>query len=370
MASKSQDFDSRSAKSDVESRVATHNASFRDRLRAALEKLIPFKNKQNRMQDELSEKEENTLSSLSAWSHTSIPHALQRLDTTAEGLDASQVAQLLNTKGPNELSNVKPPTWWWLLLSALPNPFNILLVVLAVVAIGTGDYATFSILLVMVALSVGLRFIQEYKSTRRAASLKELITSECDVLRREDAQKLGTPQTIHRKQIVPGDVVILTTGNVVPADCLLLEANMLTISQSSLTGENLPLEKTPAPEGHPHSMRAFDASNMLFMGSYVVSGSGKAVVLATGDETYVAAMTAIFNQGKPVTAFQTGIRRVSILLIAFMVVMVPIVLLIEGFVSHNWQQAGMFYTYHRELLFTGNRQVCFVSRLQLVSCLK
>ena len=347
MASTSKDFDSRSAKSDVESRIETHKASFLDRLRAALEELIPFKKKKNnRMQDELSEKEDSILVSLAAWSNTSIPHALQRLNTTAEGLEASQVSQLVKSKGLNELSNVKPPTWWWLLLSALPNPFNILLAVLAVVAIGTGDYATFSILMVMVTLSVGLRFIQEYKSTRRAASLKELITSESDVLRREGAQMPGKVQTIHRKQIVPGDIVVLTTGDVVPADCLLLDANMLTISQSSLTGENLPLEKTPVPEGHPHSMRAFDAPNLLFMGSYVVSGSGKAVVLATGDGTYVASMTAIFNQGKPVTAFQTGIRRVSILLIVFMVVMVPIVLIIEGFVSHNWQQAGLSCTYH------------------------
>jgi len=335
----SKDFESSSA-SDVESRVK--KVSFLERLRAALEKLVPFKKKKSNIQDELSEKEESTLASLGAWSHTSIQHALQRLNTTAEGLEASQVSQLLNRKGPNELSNVKPPTWWWLLLNALPNPFNILLVVLAVVAIATGDYATFSILLVMVALSVGLRFIQEYKSARRAASLKELITAECDVLRCEDAQKQGILQTIHRKQVVPGDVVVLTTGNVVPADCLLFEANMLTISQSSLTGENLPLEKTPAPAGISSATRAFDAPNLLFMGSYVVSGSGKAIVVATGDETYVATMTAIFNQSKPITAFQTGIKRVSLLLISFMVVMVPIVLVIEGLVSHNWQAAGLF----------------------------
>ncbi|KAF8334481.1 P-type ATPase [Amanita rubescens] len=283
--------------SDVESRVKLQKASFLERLWASLERL---------------------------------------------GLEALQVCQLLKEKGPNELSNVKPPMWWWLLLNALLNPFNILLVVLAVISIATGDDSTFSILLVMVALSVGLRFIQEYKSTRRAASLKELITAECDVLRREDATKPGTLQTIHRKQVVPGDIVVLTTGDVAPADCLLLEANMLTVSQSSLTGENLPLEKTAAPEGISRATRAFDAPNLLFMGSYVVSGLGKAIVIATGDKTYVAAMTAIFNQGKPVTAFETGIRRVTFLLILFMVVMVPIVFVIEGLVSHDWEAAGLF----------------------------
>ena len=329
--------------SDVESRVKLQKASFLERLWTSLENLVPFKRKKDHIQlDELSEEEESTLASLGAWSHTSIPHVLQRLNTTVEGLEAPQVCQLLKEKGPNELSNVKPPTWWRLLLNALLNPFNILLVFLAVVAIVTGDDSTFSILLVMVSLSVGLRFVQEYKSTRRAASLKELITAECDVLRREDARKPGTLQTIHRKQVVPGDIVMLTTGDVVPADCLLLEANMLTVSQSSLTGENLPLEKTPAPEGISQATRAFDAPNVLFMGSYVVSGLGKAIVIATGDKTYVAAMTAIFNQGKPVTAFETGIRRVTFLLILFMVVMVPIVFVIEGLVSHDWEAAGLF----------------------------
>ncbi|KAK2462803.1 hypothetical protein APHAL10511_005194 [Amanita phalloides] len=337
------DLDSSSA-SDLESRVDIRKLSFFERIQVASWKLVPFKRAKTQLQDELSEKEENTLSALGTWSHTSIQRALQCLNTTSDGLESSQAQQLLKTIGPNELSNVKPPTWWWLLLTALPNPFNILLVALAVVAICTGDYATFSILLVMVALSVGLRFIQEFKSTRRAASLKELITAECDILRREGTEKAGTYRVIHRKQVVPGDVVKLTTGNIVPADCLLLESNILTISQSSLTGENLPLEKTPVAAGVPHSdsMRPFDAPNILFMGSYVVSGSGKALVLATGDQTYVAAMSAIFNQGKPVTAFQTGIRRVSILLILFMVVMVPIVLVVEGSVSRNWQEAGLF----------------------------
>lgn len=284
------------------------------------------------------------MNALAAWSHTSIQHAIQSLGTTAEGLEALEAQKLLKRIGRNELSNVKPPTWWWLLLTALPNPFNVLLIVLAVVAIATGDYATFSILLFMVALSVGLRFIQEFKSTRRAALLKDLITAESDVLRREGTQESGTVKTVHRKDVVPGDVVVLTTGNVVPADSLLLESNMLTISQSSLTGENLPVEKTPVPMGIPasESVRPFDSPNILFMGSYVVSGSGKALVLTTGNRTYVAAMSAIFNQGKPITAFQTGIKRVSILLILFMVVMVPVVLVIEGSVSHNWKAAGLF----------------------------
>ncbi|KAK2463002.1 hypothetical protein APHAL10511_004989 [Amanita phalloides] len=333
------------AASDVESHTDFHKPASSKRIQAAIAKLISFNKHKGHIQlDELSEKEERTLTTLRAWSRTSIQHALRRLDTTAEGLENSQAQQLLKKIGPNELSNVKPPTWWWLLLNALPNPFNVLLVVLALVSISTGDDATFYILLLMVALSVGLRFIQEYKSTRRAASLKELITAECNVLRREAAERPGTVQAIYRRKLVPGDIVLLATGNVIPADCILLESNMLTISQSSLTGENLPLEKSPVPTGvtGPETTCLFEASNILFMGSYVVSGSGRAIVLATGDKTYVAAMSAIFNQGKPITAFQTGIKRVSLLLIAFMAVMVPIVLAIEGFVSHNWQEAGLF----------------------------
>ncbi|KIL60027.1 hypothetical protein M378DRAFT_955856 [Amanita muscaria Koide BX008] len=332
-----------SVKSDIESVDTAHRRfSFLERTQIFFTKLIPFRKDQKSLQDELSEREKGTLASLVQWSQKSIENALQILGSTNEGLTTTDAQRLLHQIGYNELSNVKPPTWWWLLLSAIPNPFNILLVVLAVAAIATSDVATFGILLLMVVLSVGLRFIQEFKSTRRAAALKDLIKADCDVLRR--GEKSSTVQVIHRKEVVPGDVVMLTTGSVVPADCLLLDSNMLSISQSSLTGENLPLEKTPIPMGVSQSenLRAFDAPNILFMGSYVVSGSARVLALTTGDRTYVATMSAIFNQGKPITAFQTGIRRVSILLITFMAVMVPVVLIIQGFVSHDWKQAGLF----------------------------
>jgi Mg2+-importing ATPase len=340
MISKEIDTPAVAESADIESRTITPRRS-----QAFFTTLIPFMKKKKALHDELSEREKDTLTGLIGWSQRSIENALQLLETTSEGLVTSEARKLRDKVGYNELSNTKPPAWWWLLLSALPNPFNLLLIVLAVVAIATGDYATFSILLVMVALSVGLRFIQELKSSRRAASLKELVKSECEVLRRDTVdQQPGSVMAIHCKEVVPGDIVLLTTGSVVPADCLLLESNMFTVSQSSLTGENLPIEKTPMPMGDLESknLRAFDVANILFTGSYVVSGSGKALVLTTGDRTYVATMSAVFSQGKPITAFQTGIRRVSILLIGFMAVMVPIVLVIEGLVSHDWEAAGLF----------------------------
>lgn len=299
--------------------------------------------KRETMTPTVSAREKATLNNLEDWARLPPEHAVKKLNSSVEGLESSDAARVLAKHGLNELSNVKPPSWWWLLLSAIPNTFNILLVILGIISIATGDDATFGILLIMVALSVGLRFFQELKSNRAAQSLVGLITADCDVLRRESCLP-ATIRSIHRKELVPGDVISLSTGCVAPADCMVLDSNMLTVSQSSLTGEGLSVEKLPSHVLLPKdvTLNAFDCQNIIFGGSYVVSGSGRALVLTTGDDTYVATMASVFTKSKPTNAFQRGIRRVSLLLLVFMLVMAPLVLVIEGFVTKDWKAAGLF----------------------------
>lgn len=294
-------------------------------------------------QSTITSREYDTLQSLMRWSRFSLDEAFKELNSSEDGLEAAQARQILVKHGYNILSRTNAQSWWWLLLCAIPNPLNIMLVVVGSVAFVTeSDLATFIILLSMVVLSVGLRFVQEVRSTSAAASLSQLISSDCDVLRRWSASP-STVETVPRKTLVPGDVVILQTGSIVPADCLLIESNLLSVSQSTFTGEGYPVAKRAILQGFSSKVRdAFAAPNILFLGSHVISGSGRAVILTTGNDTYMSVMASVLTKSKPANSFQKGIRKVLLLFLGLMVVMVPVTFAIEGSVSHNWKEAGMF----------------------------
>ena len=181
-----------------------------------------------------------------------------------------------------------------------------MLVVLAVVSFGTGDLKAGIVMLSMIVLSAGLRFWQELKSQVQAESLRKLVHNEATVLRPESAGVDRKPNALDRlasdiptRELVPGDIVKLSAGDMIPADLRLLESRDLFVTQSALTGEAMPVEKyeperglrpkeTPRPGGL--SVEVLDSAHLLFMGSSIISGTGKAVVLATGDHTYFGAM--------------------------------------------------------------------------------
>jgi Mg2+-importing ATPase len=281
-----------------------------------------------------------------------------RLAASPNGLTWSEARARLERFGPNELTSQRPPSWVAVLWQAAKHPFNGVLAVLAAVSFGTGDLKAGMVMLSMIVLSAGLRFWQEMKSQVQADSLRKLVHNEATVLRAENAGVERKPNELDHlasdiptRELVSGDIVKLSAGDLIPADLRLLESRDLFVTQSALTGEAMPVEKYE-PERHLKagdtsgreglSVEELDSPHLLFMGSSIVSGTGKAVVLATGNHTHFGAMAEKLTGKRPLTAFDRGVKAVSWLLIRFMLVMAPTVFLINGVMKGNWLDAFLF----------------------------
>ena len=276
--------------------------------------------------------------------------AVARLHSHAQGLSTREAAARLARHGPNEIGQDRPLPWWRHLWQCYQNPFNILLSVLAVVSWLGGDTRATGVIIAMVVLSTLIRFVQEGRSHRAADSLKAMVSTTATVLRHKAAaQSVGQPaeprQTeIPLRRVVPGDIVVLSAGDMVPADCRVLGARDLFIAQAAMTGESLPVEKFVDDDaGTPATGGPLERRNLLFMGTNVVSGSATALVVITGSHTYFGSLAARVMTGEQtVTAFQAGINSVSWLLIRFGMVMVPVILLVNGLTKGNWAEAALF----------------------------
>ncbi len=257
------------------------------------------------------------------------------LKTAATGLTQTEAEERLAQYGPNEVAQGKQHGWLWRLGTASRNPLVILLTILAVLSFSTGDVPSGVVMMVMVALGVSLRFVQETRADVAAAKLKAMIRVTATVIRD------GQPKEIPLREIVPGDVVKLAAGDMIPADVRLAAAKDLFVVQSSLTGESLPVEKTDAVE--PAGERLpLELGNLCFLGTSVESGTARAVVVATGPQTYFGGMArSIMGQGVE-TSFDKGVKKFTWLMIRFMMVMVPLVFLINGLTKHNWKEAFFF----------------------------
>ncbi|HCO08045.1 MAG TPA: magnesium-translocating P-type ATPase, partial [Acinetobacter ursingii] len=275
-----------------------------------------------------------------------------------EGLTEVEAQQQQLKVGLNEVAQEKPLTWWQHLWYCYRNPFNVLLSLLAVVAFLTDDLTGSVIISIMVLLSTFLRYWQESKSNKAAESLKAMVTNTAMVLRREinysDLSLLQQRYGAKVKQLkeiqfeipiqylVPGDIILLSAGDMIPADCRILSAKDLFVSQAAMTGESMPVEKYALQ----HSMDVnspLELDNLVFMGTNVVSGTAKAVVLNTGIQTYFGALAhRVTATDRSVTSFQLGVNKISWLLIRFMLIMAPIVLFINGFTKGDWGEAVLF----------------------------
>ena len=272
------------------------------------------------------------------------------------GLAWSEAQRRLSRFGPNETVSRRVPNWPKLIWHAANNPFNGVLVLLGLVSLLTDDLSAAVIMTVMVAVSTGLRFWQERKSLIQAESLRKLVRNKVTVVRsgnevyalRQPSPLNFTASDILLEQLVPGDIVLLSAGDMVPGDLRLLESRDLFATQSALTGEAMPVEKSAdgrddaGNDSSSAEMSLLDRPNLLFMGSSVISGTGKAVVLATGQHTYFGAMASKLIDQRTHTAFDRGVNRVSWLLIRFMMVMVPIVFFINGLSKGQWTDAFFF----------------------------
>jgi P-type Mg2+ transporter len=260
---------------------------------------------------------------------------LEQLRSSPSGLGEAEAAARLEQYGLNEVAREQKHQWLHRLWVAVRNPLVILLTVLATISYATGDLRAGTVMLLMVILGVSLRFVLETKADKAAAKLKAMIKVTATVVRE------GQAREIPLQQLVPGDIVKLSAGDMIPGDVRLISAKDLFIIQATLTGESLPVEKTDARDSRAN-ISSIERTNLCFLGTSVESGAATAVILATGAQTYFGKMASSLA-GQPVeTAFDKGVKRYVWLMLSFMLVMVPMVFLINGLMKHTWADAFFF----------------------------
>ncbi len=272
--------------------------------------------------------------------------ALAALRSQADGLDAAEATRRLSKDGPNDIQHELPLPGWLRLWRCYINPFNLLLTALALLSFFSADGKATVVIGVMVALSTGIRFVQEGRAHRAADGLRALVTNTASVIRRAGTAPSTPmpptqPKEIPVRDLVAGDVVALSAGDMVPADCRVLTARDLFIAQAAMTGESLPVEKFV--EGSAAAAGALDQRNLVFMGTNVVSGTATALVVAAGARSYFGTLAAHATATETApNAFQAGVNSVSWLLIRFAAVMVPIVFFVNGVTKGDWLEAFLF----------------------------
>ncbi|MFF2447865.1 magnesium-translocating P-type ATPase [Neobacillus sp. NPDC058068] len=280
--------------------------------------------------------------------------ALTFLATTSQGLFEKEAERRLEVHGRNEVAHEKPPAWYLQFLLAFHNPFIYVLLALGALTFFTDDMQGTIVVTSMVLISATIRFLQEFRSQQAAEKLKAMVRTTATVSRKgEFSNKLvddSYTKELPIEELVPGDIIKLSAGDIVPADVRVLTAKDLFVNQSALTGEALPVEKYEncfgieeerfgplKANGNPLEM-----ANLCFMGTNIVSGSAAAVVVSTGANSYFGSLAKSVVGKRPQTSFDRGVNSVSWLLIKFMLVMAPIVLFINGFTKGDWKEAFFF----------------------------
>ena len=247
------------------------------------------------------------------------------------GLSQSEAQEEINKNGYNELEQAKPKKWYHYLLATLFTPFNSILLGIVLVLCYTDiilppkpSYANIIIIIVLVLISTFLEFFEEYRSNKAAEKLKEMVATTANVIR--DGKKIQIPI----KDVVLRDIVLLSAGDMIPADLRVIEAKDLYLGESSLTGESDSVKKTVNLEEIEEIESVTDLETICFMGTNIISGSGKGVVIKTANDTYFGKVAHTLNNGKPDTAFQKEIKNISKVLIRFMLILIPIVFFINA----------------------------------------
>lgn len=291
---------------------------------------------------------EQTAQRLSFAACADVTTCLTHLHSRITGLTEEQVDEHRAQFGANRVTHEKAKPLGARIVEAFINPFTAILLCLALVSCATDIFiplwnhspeevspVTVAIILTMVIISGTLRFVQESRSGHAAEKLLAMITTTCTVTR-----KPGGTQELALEELVVGDIIHLSAGDMVPADVRILEAKDLFISQSAMTGESDPVEKFA--HSCEHTASVTDCSNLAFMGTNVISGAASAVVVAVGDDTLFGAIASSAASEPVETNFTKGVNAVSWVLIRFMLVMIPIVFFVNGFTKHDWAGAFLF----------------------------
>ncbi len=267
---------------------------------------------------------------------------LSSLSASMTGLTNEEALERQNEFGANVITAGNKDTTLHRLREAVINPFNVILLVIAavnyftdVIASSRPDYLTVSIIIFLVIVSSLISFVQSQRSNAAAEKLSEMISNKADVWRD------GKLTEIPMDEVVPGDIVKLSAGHMLPADVCFLTTKDTFLAQAALTGESAPVEKFADGDNNPGDALT-DLKNIGFMGSNVVSGSATAVVLETGNNTYFGSMAQSLSGDRAKTSFERGVESVSGLLVRMMLVMIPVVFLINGIAKGDWAGALLF----------------------------
>jgi len=266
---------------------------------------------------------------------TEIPMVLGQLNTTPDGLSQTEIEARLEKYGANEVAREKRRTWLMRLWDNIKNPLVILLIILGAISFLTGDMRATIVILTMVILGIALRYVQESRADNAAEQLKAMVRTTATVIRE------GQRKEISLKELVPGDIVALAAGDMIPADVRMLTAKDLFLNQAALTGESLPVEKTVAVV-EVTVQNPLEMTNICFLGSNIESGTGTAVVIQTGSSTYFGSLASSIVGQRVLTSFDKGVNQFTWLMISFMIVMVPLVFLFNGLSKHDWLEAFLF----------------------------
>ena len=256
---------------------------------------------------------------------------LKKHNLNEKGLTSKQAEINIKKFGLNETKKAKPKKWYNYLLQSLITPFNCILIGISIILIYTDiylaiepSYANIIVIAILVTASTLLDFFESYRSNKAAEKLREIVETTTTVIR--DNKEINIPV----RNVTLGDIVLLSAGSIIPADLRIIESKDLYVGQASLTGESDNIKKTVELENKQEELDSIsDFDNICFMGTNVVSGSAKGVVIKVGDSTYFGKIANTVTSGKEKTAFQKGIESISKLLIRIMIFMIPIVFLIN-----------------------------------------
>jgi len=263
-------------------------------------------------------------------------NVLLQYNSSLGGLSYRQIKKRLFQNGPNEIESEKRQYWIIRLFKTFTNPLILLLLFIITISILTKDFRTTTVISIMVLISVFLKFFQENQAYNSAESLRSMVKTTCTVIRNFKKKEIDL------KHVVPGDIIELSAGDIIPADLRILESKELFVNQSLLTGEALPVEKHAIYLVKNKEINVLELQNICFMGTNVESGHAIAIVLATGINTYFGGLAGSIAGERVESNFDRGINKFTWLMIGFMMVMVPLVFLINGLTKGNWLQAFLF----------------------------
>lgn len=261
--------------------------------------------------------------------------ALQRFSVTLRGLKEHEVKKRLVEYGHNEPSKKKQKTIFRQIVEKFLNPLVLVLLIIGIVSLFLEQIVSSCLVALMAIMSVFLSFIQEYKAGQEAKKLHELVHTTASVLRD------GIQKEVKLSELVPGDLVDLSAGDMVPADVRLLSSKDFFINQSSLTGESFPIEKHASMKA-TSSLRKIDQPNMAFMGSSVVSGTALALVVQTGDSTSFGSIYKKISSLNVETNFDKGIRQLTMLMVRAMIFLVAFIFCVISFRNQDFIEAFLF----------------------------